>query len=204
MTSSLSLQKRKERPDLWTFGDPETSTLGGWEDHYITPGHTHECAPGFKATPIGNPYGFMVCTRINTEPQRPCNSIDYSSVNGYNRYSSDLYNPKKDFPRQVYNPDYYSDRRTPNERILIQRDYLHLPIKFNATGITPIHTPTDSNTPYPPGYFEYGYSSNTCPPYVYDVTRAVQAYPVWRNMQQYNQPTKPITDLKLKGQYQSP
>ena len=216
MTSSLSIKKRLEQPQVWTFGDPETSTLGGWDDHYLTPGHTHECHPDYKAVPIGNPYGFMMCVKRDTSPKKSCNDTsEYTEKkeNGYFRYSSDLYNTKAKRPVQLYNPDFYNERRTPNEGLLITDDYLHLPIKYNGSGVYPIHTPTDSTTPYPPGYFEYGYSRKLKPPYKYDIVRGIQAYPVYRNMQQYNQPMTPIDPLFLnepgncpsgKYQYNSP
>ena len=173
--------------NIKNFSQPEES-LGGWADHYVTPGGTHECHPDYYAIPIGNPYGFMMCVkRLGDGGKRldvVQNPIDPSKWNGYNKFSADLYRPWRDTQIQMYNPYYYHDRRTPHEAELIQKDYLRLPIEYNNTGVKPIHTP--GKPPERTRFSEYGYSYTPYPPYKFDVTREEQPYPVWKATQEYH------------------
>ena len=120
---------------------------------------------------------------------------------GYHRGSVNLYDTRKDFPTQEWNPQYYADRRMPWEQDLLKADYPHWPLAYNGTGIKTLRTPLelrDSERPY----FEYGYSftpkeddktgnriaskiSDSIPPYKYDVTRLHNPYPVWKQEQSY-------------------
>lgn len=200
MTSSWQLTNRKKMNWAWNisnFGDPDNA-LGGWEDHYIIDGANRECHPNYEAIPIGNPYGFMVCKKrkvpVSTSAASqshgspgggqgldvPIDPIDPSMFNGYNKYSADLYRPWRETQIQITDPYYYYDRTTPNETFLHQRDYLARGIRYDGTGIHPIHTPG------PRKYFEYGYSYTPQPPYKYDVTRLHQTYPIWKNTQIYH------------------
>ena len=186
MTSSWSLTQRKKMGSVWdvsNFGDPNNS-LGGWEDYYITPGGTHECHPNYEAIPIGNPYGFMICSRRKYENGQgfdtPRDPIDPSEFNGYHKFSADLYRPWRETEIQITDPYNYYDRTTPNEALLHQTDYLARDIKFNATGVNPVHTPG------PRKYHEYGYSYSPNPPYKYDVNRLHQGYPAWKETQIYH------------------
>lgn len=181
MTSSLALKKRKEMCPIWNFEQPGDS-LGGWESHYITPGGTHECHPDYEATPIGNPYGFMICRKRQLpqpKPELQYNNSDENNSNGYHKYQVNLYDPNIKTPVQPYNPYYMKDRRTPYQADLIREDYLDRDFKYNGTGVKAIHTPPgtgDSGEKY----YEYGYSYIDRPPYKYDITRLQQPYPVWK------------------------
>lgn len=188
MTSSLALSKRKEMGQLWMFGDQD-NPLGGWEDHYITPLHTHECHPNYKAIPIGNKYGFGVCVkrkgiggRYLDQVQFP---VDPSKYNGYHRYSVNLYDPNETYPVQEWNPQYFSHRRMPLQSEHIRDDVSRLEMKYNGTGIEPVFTPGkvcgESR-----GWQDYGYSYTQHSPAKYDITRLQQAYPVWKKIKEYN------------------
>lgn len=191
MTSSWTLSKRKEMGDIWDFkrfSHPGQDSLGGWEDSYIINGGCRECSPGYYAIPIGNPYGFQMCVKRLGPAGKPVdivqNPVDPSKWNGYNRYTADLYRPWRKTQIQMYDPYRYSDRRMPNEAELIRNDMLRLPIKYNGTGVRPIHTP--GKPPEKTRYFEYGYSYDDKPPYKYDTTRLIQPYPVWKDTQEYH------------------
>lgn len=212
MTSSLALKKRKEMCPIWNFGYAD-SPLGGWEDHYITPGGTHECHPNYKAIPIGNPYGFMVCIKRRQPPQpkayiggnlpgenqngsshfeenpqdgysQGSSHLEENPQDGYHKYMVNLYDPNIKEPIQPYNPYYMKDRRTPYQADLIREDYLDRDFKYNGTGIQPIHVPP-GNGDQGQKYFEYGYSYIDKPPYKYDVSRLQQPYPVWKAEKEY-------------------
>lgn len=187
MTSSWLLKNRKLHKDRWAisnFGDPDNA-LGGWEDHYIIPGGTRECHPDYIAHPIGSPYGFMICAKRkfpNGQGLDAGNTMcppQIADDNGYHRYSADLYDPKKETQTQMYNPDNYYRRTTPNEEYFHTHDYLSRPIHYNSTGIRPIHVGGDRK------YNEYGFSYTTTPPALYDVQRLHQAYPIWKDEQSY-------------------
>ena len=196
MTSSWLLSKRKEMFDTWSisnFGDPDNS-LGGWEDHYIINGAVRECRAGFKAIPIGNPYGFMICKRMKRPDGRSIDTvpdpIDPSQFNGYNKFSPDLYRPWRKTAIQMTNPTNYYDRTIPNSDYLHQRDYISRDTMYNATGIKPIHTPG------PRKYVEYGFGFTPDPPYKYDIHRLNQAYPNWKREQKYHgMPEKVLNEL---------
>ena len=80
------------------------------------------------------------------------------------------------------------------EAELIANDHLRLPMKYNATGIAPIHTPSSRGT----RFFEYGYSyTEDQPPYKYNVTREQQPYPVWKNVQEFHNPTNQLDHLDV-------
>ena len=187
MTSSLMLLKRKQMTaenGTWSFGNPH-NPLGGWEDHYIRPGHTGECHPNYVAHPIGNEYGFLVCVKKKGpdghEVDRPrCENV--AKYNGYHRYSSRLYDVPDPAapPIQEWNPQRFQDRRTPNQKYLINHDYISRGFTYNGTGIEPVRTPGRRDGP-DPRFHEYGYSLTEEPPYKYDITRLEQPYPVWKN-----------------------
>lgn len=188
MTSSWALTKRKEMLEEWTvsnFGDPDNA-LGGWEDHYITPGHTHECHPDYEAVPIGNPYGFMVCRKKKYPDGRGLDAvhdpIDPSRYNGYNKYMANLYEPWQETAIQISNPDYYYNRTVPNEQFLHNHDYIARETQYSGTGIKPIHTPG------PRKYREYGFSfdASNAPPKKYNVQFLHQRYPQWKELQIYH------------------
>lgn len=201
MTSSWLLQQRKKMVDVWNtdnFGNKD-SPLGGVEDYYITPGHTHECHPNYTAIPIGNSYGFMICSK-KTHPDGssldlPYKQPDLSKYNGFHRFQADLYAPPFDkngnepLPRQISNPDGYYDRVIPNEKEFHRDDYIARGIKFNGTGINPVHTPSIKGCKYD----EYGFDYTPNPPYKYDVQRLNQPYVLWRNEQKF----KGISDAEL-------
>lgn len=186
MTSSYSLTKRKQMLKDWNisnFANPD-NPLGGWEDHYITPGHTHECHPDYEAIPIGNPYGFMVCKRKydanGKSGDMVKNPIDPLPYNGYNKYSADLYRPWLKKQIQITDPYAYHDRVVPNEDYLHQRDYLAREIKYDGIGNRPLRTPGNRK------YFEYGFSYTQNPPYNYDITRLHQPFPIWAEEKIYH------------------
>lgn len=184
MTSSWLLQQRKKMGvwDIQNFGNPNNA-LGGWEDHYITPGHTHECHPDFEAIPIGNPYGFMVCKKRKhpdgTNLDLPYKPTDLSLYNGYHKFQADMYSPCGVLPRQISNPEYYYNRVIPNEIEFHKDDYIARGINYNGTGIKPVHTPGTRK------YNEYGFDYTPIPPYKYDVQHLHQPYNVWRDEQKF-------------------
>lgn len=188
MTSSWLLKNRKLHAKQWAisnFGDPNNA-IGGWEDHYIIPGGTKECHPDFMAHPIGDPYGFMICSRRKFANGKGADSgntmcpVDPADSNGFHKFTADLYNPKLKTQSQMYNPDYYWDRTTPNEEYFHRFDYLSRGTWYNATGLNPM------NTPGPRKYNEYGFSYTGLPPYKYDVTRLHQPFPQWKQQQEYH------------------
>lgn len=201
MSSSYLLKKRREMRDpngelTWSvskFGDPNNA-LGGWEDHYITPGHTHECHPDYEAIPIGNPYGFMVCKKKKYPNGKGFDSvhnpIDPSQFNGYNKYMADLYRPWRETEIQITDPYGYYDRVVPNESMLHQRDYLAREIRYDGIGVNPLRTPGNRK------YMEYGFDYTKNPPYKYDVTQLHQKYPIWKEEQIYRGvPEKELDDF---------
>lgn len=190
MTSSWLLTQRKKIPayQMHNFADVNNS-LGGWEDMYIIDGATRECRQGFTAVPIGNPYGFMVCKR-NIGPDGKSiddvrNPVDPSVYNGYNKYSADMYDPSKEVATQRYDPWGYYDRVVPMEEYYHRNDYLARDIKFNGTGINPVHTPFSGVQPLVK-YSEYGYDWSGGPPLKWNVQRQEQGYPAWKNIQEYH------------------
>jgi len=190
MTSSWSLTKRKQMRDLdgrltWDvtkFGNPNDG-MGGEASQFITPGHTHECPPGYVATSIGNPYGFLMCSKKEITPSQ----IDPSVYNGYNRYQADLYTPNE-LPRQISDAYGYYDRVIPNESFLHQYDYIAREIRYDGIGVTPLRTPG------PRPYAEYGFSYTKDPPYKYDIQQLHQKYPLWKEEQIHSGATQEEMD----------
>lgn len=187
MTSSWLLKNRKLHAQRWgisNFGDPDNA-LGGWEDHYLIPGGTKECHPDYVAHPIGSPYGFMMCVKRKFPNGQGLDAgptmcpFQPADNNGMKKFTSDLYDPHKRTQSQMYNPDNYYNRTTPNEEYLHRFDYLARPMWYDGTGVHPIHTPG------PRRYNEYGFSYTTLPPYKYDVQRLQQPYPVWKREQEF-------------------
>lgn len=205
MTSSWALTKRKQMGQVWNianFGDPDNA-LGGWEDHYITPGHTHECHPDYEAIPIGNPYGFMMCKKKKYPDGRGLDAVhdpvDPSQFNGYNKYMADLYRPWRETQIQITDPYNYYDRTTPNEQFLHTHDYLARETEYSGTGVKPIHTPGHRK------FHEYGfsYTSPGNPPYKYDVTQLHQRYPQWKELQVYHGASQAQMDALDQAHLQS-
>lgn len=183
MTSSFMLQKRKEMGDVWKIACDDDG-LGGWSNHYITPGHTHECHPNYTSISMGSPYGFTMCVKRKGIGGKyldvPQSEIDPSVYNGYNKFQADLYRPWRQTQIQMYNPFNYYDRTTNNEQEFIQNDYIARATKYNSTGIQPIRTPG------PRKYAEYGFDfTNTPPPFKYDENQLQQRYPLWKTEQIY-------------------
>jgi len=205
MTSSFTLKKLNEHPDLWTYSLPG-SPLGGMEDRYLR--ISGECHPDFIAVPIGRPTGTKMCVRRSEPDGRPITSSmrDKAKQNieqhqGYHRGSVNLYDTSANFPTQDWNPQYYASRRTPWESDLLRRDYLHWPLFFNGTGIKTSRLPQelrDRNQ----RYFSYGYSftpeedsytgdrvatrwSQNVPPVKWDLTRLDQPWPTFQRETEY-------------------
>lgn len=151
--------------------------LGGWEDNYIIPGHTRECHPDFRATPIGdNPSGFLICQRrkeysVPPPPTPPVNRGQLSQSHslygdGHPRVSSNGGQPLR-----------LQDRRPPNQAHLQGVDYYRDSIRYRGVGIERVNAlPGDF------GYLENKYMYSAPPPR-YDVTHAVQPYELWSREQ---------------------
>lgn len=205
MTSSFILKKLGESRGTWSYALP-TSTLGGIEDRYLK--ISGECHPDFITVPIGRPTGTKLCVR-KTEPDgRPISSgmrddakMIIENSQGYHRGSVNLYNVSAREPTQDWNPQYYSDRRTPWEADLLRRDYIHSPIFYNGTGIKTFRVPQELKDK-DSKYFSYGYSftpnedpytgkrvatnwSQNVPPVKYDITRLVQPYTTYQTETEY-------------------
>lgn len=161
MTSSFVLKKLGQNPELWTYSLPG-ATLGGMEDRYLR--ISGECHPDFTAVPIGRPTGAKMCVRRTESDGRPISSAlrdkakqTIEEHQGYHRGSVNLYDTTANEPTQEWNPQYYSDRRTPWEADLLRRDYLHEQIFFNGTGIKTYRVPQELRDK-DIKYFSYGYS----------------------------------------------
>ncbi len=210
MTSSSDLANRLKGRGINVNVDPRLSPLGGWEDNYITPGHTHECHPDFVATPIGNsPYGFLVCQRkrfeggaapvsqaANNEPGAP------SSKNGNGFRVSQSYNLYEDAPNALPGgnrlggqPFYFQDRRMPNQAHLQGADYPKDPIRYRGIGIERIET-----MPGDYGHIENKYFYSTAPPR-FDMTQAVQPFELWKREQLRNGHFTPQEMVQFEKQH---
>lgn len=140
MTSSFLLKKLKE-DGRWNVSNHDTYLkING------------ECHPDYEAAPIGRQTGAKVCTR-KPRVALPAEYIHPSANNGYYKGATDLYNPKATFPVREWSPYHYSDMRTPNESDLIKDDYIHIPAKFNGTGIGPLRHSEPGNP-----YYSFAYS----------------------------------------------
>ena len=202
MTSTFLIQKRKENAQTWTFGDGSLP-LGGQEDVNVRP--WGECHPDFVAHPIEHQLGVKVCVRRNAAHERNCReAYDPNGPNmdsGYFRGSVNLYDPTATVPTQMTNPQYFHDRRIPWEGDLTRADLIHNPIRYNATGIKVMHAPLEGRDRGHP-YFQYGgdftpvesndtgrriatSEADNVPPPKYDVTRAHQPYPMWKEGSEY-------------------
>ncbi len=189
MTSSWALTQRKKMSDAWDirkFSYPD-DPLGGWESSYIINGAHRECGPEYEAIPIGNPYGFMMCVKRRGVGGKSLDTnqfeIDPSVFNGYHRYSADMYRPWRETAIQISDPYDYYDRVIPNESYLQTEDYIAREVKFNGTGVTPIHTP---GAPTHHGFREYGYSFTPYAPYKYDITHLHQRFPLWKGLKGFH------------------
>lgn len=203
MSSSWLLSKRKAMTfpdgrkvwDMKNFSDTNDG-LGGLSDMYIVDGATGECHPDYQAIPMGDPYGFMVCKKRKRPLNRPDGGVgeatsglgigvsvprnDAASINGYHKFSADLYDPKREVPIQLQDPYYYYDRTVPNEMYFHRNDYLARQVQYSGDGIRALHTPG------PRKYFEYGFSYTPLPPPKYDIQRLQQPYELWRDIQEYH------------------
>jgi len=175
MTSSFRIKKRFEEGSKWSFGDIS--------DHYLSTWGV--CHPNYTAIPIGsmdseikmcvkrkNPDGTSIDQSKHTEPE-----------NGFFRFSSDLYNPTRERPRQISNPSDFYKRVPPHQFQLTRDDYMQTPIKYNATGIQKTRSPGAQK------YYQYTYDAMLSPKYEppkYDVTRLQQPYPIWKSAQEYH------------------
>jgi len=182
MTSSWALTQRKKMGNVWdikNFGDSEL-------DSYIINGAHRECAVNWEATPIGNPYGFLFCSKRRRNDGGTLDTplpktFDLGDKNGYHKFRADLYAPDDRLPRQLADPYYFYDRTVPNENFLHTNDYLARDVKYDGIGVNPLRTP-GPNTPY----LEYGFSfspkefneENT--PYKFDIQRLQQPYVLWK------------------------
>jgi hypothetical protein len=208
MTASYLLEKINASGGKWTYSLPG-SPLGGLEDAYLR--ISGECHPNFIAVPLKNRYGTKWCLRKPEVGCAPNHEIGERLVTkavekveesqGYHRGSVDMYDTAANLPNQEWNPQFYSDRRTPWEGDLMKRDYIHLPINFNGTGIQTMRTPTELRDTGRP-YYEYGYSftpdedpstgmrtatsfSQTKSPVKWNVTQAYQPYITFQNEHEY-------------------
>lgn len=186
MTSSWLLHKRRTTFDqsgnhLWDLRkfSHNNSPLGGWEDHYITPGHTHSCHPDYDSIPIGHPYGFHVCVKRNPS-EAPMRKQNIHKYNGYHRFQTSLYDPEKKYPQQDFNPYSFYSRTVPDQEYLHSNDYLARDVHYNGIGANPITTPHSPGEPFRERHFAYDTPS---PPPKYDVTRLEQPYTLWKKEQ---------------------
>jgi hypothetical protein len=167
MTSSFRLQQRK-KDNLWNFGPYWT--------HYIKDQPGADCYPGDTAIPIGQPDGVKVCIKT---PEAKSNYLQYITqpeLQGYNRFSADLYDPTKKVATQISDLWKYKWRRMPNEPYNISHDYVRLPIKYNSTGTEALYQLDKNNVPF---YF-YGVDEINKPEENYDVTRLHQLSSLYR------------------------
>lgn len=176
MSGSNELYHRLRNPNSVVIDG--SGPLGGWEDAYMINGAHRECHPDFRATPIGNnPNGFLVCQRKKEHAQ----PHQKSEQKVQKSQSFDLYNSEPNSkPRNTYLGGQslaFDDRRFPNQAHLQGADYYRDAIKFRAIGIEKINAK--------PG--EFGYQENkyyfSSPPPRYDITHAIQPYPIWRREQ---------------------
>lgn len=187
MSGSAALFKRLK--------DPESVTVNGggymesWSNSYMINGAHRECHPDFIATPIGeSPYGFLVCQRKKSEaynfPRGEVvtnnNQIKFGHDENESHYSQsyNLYNSTpSSHPRVISQPRRLADRRLPNQATLQGSDYFRTPIIYDGIG--------SDNLDRLPGQF--GYRENkyyfSAPPPLFDITHAVQPYPLWRREQ---------------------
>lgn len=177
MTSSWSLAQRKKMGNVWNIKNFGESSL----DHHIINGAHRECSPGYLNTPIGNQYGFSVCSKIIRPDGKDLNAPlplngEIADYNGYNKYRVDLYSGPDVLPTQLSNPYGFYDRKVPNESFLHQYDYLTREIKYNGIGVKPLRTPQTGFSPR----LEYGFSFDNAPPYKYDIQRLEQPYPIFK------------------------
>jgi len=203
MTSSADLAYRLKHNPIPIDG---TGPLGGWEDSYITPGHTHECHPDFVATPIGDsPYGFLVCQRKKSPEGHPLESAKRGNRVGIHstpHQTNQRYRPILE--ERVYNtsqshhlyditpgahnsrtdlggqPNHLFDRRPPHQAHLQGVDYYRDCTRYRGIGIEKIETK--------PGQFahqEHKYFHSSVPP-KFDITHAVQPYDLWKREQMRN------------------
>lgn len=182
MTSSADLAYRLKHNPIPIDG---SGPLGGWEDVYITPGHTHECHPDFIATPIGDsPYGFLVCQRKKNSEGLPMGTPMPRHGTGRIVRHSQSYNLYDDTPNALPGitrlggqPRSLPDRRPPHQAHLQGNDYYRDPIRYRGIGIEKIDAVQGEF-----GYQENKYYHSTPPPQ-YDVTHAVQPFELWKREQ---------------------
>lgn len=213
MTSSADLAYRLKHNPIPVDG---TGPLGGWEDSYITPGHTHECHPDFVATPIGDsPYGFLVCQRKKTPNGHVLEHAKRGSRVGIHatpHQTNQRYRPiledrgyaltqshhVYDAKRKAHasrtdlggQPRYLPDRRPLHQAHLQGVDYNKDCIRYRGIGIEKIET-------YP-GQFSHQENKyyHSAPPPKYDITHTVQPYDLWKREQLRN---KHFTDSEMNN-----
>ena len=195
MTSSAQLAKRKKNKHIWALGD-ESLPLGGWEDHYIIDGARRNCHPDYITIPIGHAYGFAVCKKKRSQdPTKDLHSaprgVDprgnhVSRWNGYHKGSTDMYSPWNKYPRQITNPQHYTQRVPPNYHNNMLNDYTTRQFNYNGTGVYHTRTTRDGQMlPVSARQHEYGMSYLKTPPPKYDVRRGEQPYPIWKAEREY-------------------
>lgn len=183
MSGSFLLKQRNllgSAYDVSNFGAVDTE-LGGWSSHVIKPMSTSRCHPNYEAIPIGNnPLGFAICRKKVIDGRTldlPAPHVTGEN-NGYHKFASDLYDPKLTTQTQMYNPDRYYDRKTPEESYLQTNDYLTRNVRYNGNGIIPMNTPGGL-------YREYAFDYTPIPPPKYDVVRLQQPFELWKDRKLY-------------------
>jgi hypothetical protein len=139
MSSSYRLKER-QATNAYEFGSDYAS-------HYLAP--WGNCMVGDTAVPIGRSDGVKVCVKTRTEwvPDSVVeNSAKGNTINGlYKSYN--LYYPPQEFQTRTIHgnpwPEGGMDRQ---ENIL--KDYIKLPIRYNAYGFENMQIESGQETPY--------------------------------------------------------
>ena len=211
MSSSYRLKKRFEEKDIWSgFGDYSNHYIRAWgechPDYFAIPigrpsgpkicvKKTKEGCECGKSAPRGfngGEYGKNCCGCIDGPV--PVNVPDYPGYNnpstspelqGYHKNVPDLYDPTREYPVQISNPQFYNRRRMPDQQYAMRNDYIRGGTVYDGTGIFPIRTPPGSGDKPNTRFLEYGFDELDEPPVKWDVTQAVQPYPLWKSAQAY-------------------
>jgi hypothetical protein len=161
MTSSFRI-KQRNKDNVWRFGP--------YWSHYVKDQPGADCYPGDTAIPIGQPDGVKVCIKT---PEPGNNYMEYltqPALQGYNRFSADLYDPTKVVATQISDIWKYRWRRMPNEPYNISHDYVRLPIRYDSTGLEALYQVAKDGVPF----YTYGVDEIEKPKQNYDITRLHQ------------------------------